>query len=77
MRHPLVFFLPFVIAAARSLKFRIRLPGESEGLPAISADTECKFLLILIFCLTGLLITLYLMTRFPDLGATIAEYNQI
>jgi len=77
MRDPLLLLLPFVLAAARSLTFGIRLPYEPEGLPAISAGSECKVLLIVIFCLTGLLATLYLMARFPDLGAMIAEYNQI
>ena len=51
--------------------------GKSEGRAVISAETEYGFLLVAIFCLTGLLITLGAMIYFPDLGAVIAEYNQI
>lgn len=76
MRYPLFFLLPFALAAARSLACTIHLPGISEGRPTVSADTEFRFLSIVIFCLTGLLVTLIVMMRFPDLGAVIAEYNQ-
>jgi hypothetical protein len=31
---------------------------------------------IIAFCLLGLLLTLNLMLRFPDLGALIEQYNQ-
>jgi hypothetical protein len=31
---------------------------------------------IVAFCLIGLLLTLNVMFRFPDLGALIAQYNQ-
>ena len=77
MRYPLFLLLPFALAAARSLACTIQLPGKSEGRPTISADAEFRFLLIAISCLTGLLVTLIVMMRFPDLGAIIAEYNQI
>lgn len=38
--------------------------------------TRGDFQLVLAFSLIGLLITLNLMFRFPDLGAVIAQYNQ-
>ena len=76
MRDPLVLLFPFFLAAARSLTFGIRSRGPSGEWQAISAEDEYRFLLVAIFCLTGLLITLGLMIRFPDLGAMIAEYNQ-
>lgn len=77
MRYPLLIFFPLVLAAARSLAFGIQTPGPSEERTTISAETEYRFLLIAIFCLTGLLLTLGAMVFFPDLGAVIAEYNQI
>jgi hypothetical protein len=77
MRDPLVLLFPFFLAAARCLAFSIRSPGTSEEWRTISAETEFRFLLIAIFSLTGLLITMGLMIRFPDLGEVIAEYNQI
>jgi len=75
MRHPLFLLLPFVLAATR-LAFGIRPPSKYGVQPRIPAETENKALPVVIFCLTGLLITLGLMIRFPDLGAVIAEYNQ-
>jgi hypothetical protein len=42
----------------------------------VSAEAEYEFLKIAIFCLLGLIATLSLMTRFPELGALIASYNQ-
>ena len=77
MRYPLFIFFPLALAAARSLAFGIQTPGPSEERTTISAETEYRFLLIAIFCLTGLLLTLGAMVFFPDLGAVIAEYNQI
>jgi hypothetical protein len=44
--------------------------------PTVSAETEYRGLLLVIFCLTGLLATLALMIRLPELGAQIAELNQ-
>ncbi|MGD0147697.1 MAG: hypothetical protein ABSB77_03845 [Xanthobacteraceae bacterium] len=32
--------------------------------------------MIIVFCLLGLLLTLNLILRFPDLGALIEQYNQ-
>jgi hypothetical protein len=32
--------------------------------------------MIVVFCLLGLLLTLTLILRFPDLGAVIEQYNQ-
>jgi hypothetical protein len=77
MRDPFFLLFPFVLAAARSLAFGIQSPRTSEEWRTISAETEYRFLLVAIFSLIGLLITLGVMIRFPDLGAVIAEYNQI
>lgn len=38
--------------------------------------TRGDFQLVLAFSLIGLLITLNLIFRYPDLGAVIAQYNQ-
>jgi hypothetical protein len=40
----------------------------------MAADPE--FLLVVGFCLIGLLIALNLILRFPDFGAVIEQYNQ-
>jgi hypothetical protein len=76
MRHPLLLLLPVVLAATRSLAFGIQSPRKAGARPTILADAECQVLIIAIFCLTGLLVSLYLMIRFPDLGAIIAETDQ-
>lgn len=75
MRHPLLLLFPFALAATRFL-FGIRSPSQPRARLTIAADAECQVLLTVIFCLTGLLFSLFLMTQFPDLGATIAELNQ-
>jgi hypothetical protein len=77
MRHPLFLLLPFVLAATRSLAFAIQSPGKPGVRSTIPVQAEYEVLLIVIFCLSGLLVTLNLIFRFPDLGAIIAEYNQI
>jgi hypothetical protein len=47
------------------------------GVPSmVSAEKEYEFLTVVIFSLLGLLATLSLMVRFPDLGAVIGAYNQ-
>jgi len=76
MSHPLFLLLPFVLAATRSFAFGVQSPTEPGARPAMAAETEFRFLVIAILCLTGLLATLGLMIWFPDLGAVIAEYNQ-
>jgi hypothetical protein len=77
MRHPLFLLLPVVLAATRSLAFGIQSPRKRGTQPKIPVETEYEALLIVIFCLTALLISLSLMIRFPELGAVVAEYNQI
>jgi hypothetical protein len=76
MRHPLFLLLPFVLAATRSLAFGIQSPGKPGARPTIPAEREYKVLLIVVFSLSGLLVALTLIFRFPELGAVIAEYNQ-
>ena len=77
MRDSFFLVFPFVLAAARSLAFGIQWRGTSEEWMMISAETEYRFLLVAIFSLIGLLVTLAVMIRFPDLGEVISEYNQI
>jgi hypothetical protein len=72
----LLLLLPVVLAATRSLASGIRPPSRAGARPTIPAEAEYQVLLIVIFCLTGLLVSLYLMIRFPDLGAAIAEIDQ-
>jgi hypothetical protein len=77
MSHSLFLLLPAVLAASRSLVFGIQSPSGSGVRQSISAEAEYQALVIVVFCLTGLLVTLTFMIRFPGLGAIIAEYNQI
>jgi hypothetical protein len=62
------------------------VPFRSRALSWTTANTrsgandwivDWELPLILGFCVLGLLITFNLMLRFPDLGALIAQYNQI
>jgi hypothetical protein len=76
MRHPLFLLLPFVLMATRYLGFGIRSPNKDGLRSTISADTEYQALLIAIFSLAGLLVTLSLMIRFPNLGSVIADCNR-
>jgi hypothetical protein len=76
MSNPAVLILPFVLAAGRSFALGIQSLSGLECRPTIPADVEYEFLTIAILCLVGLLVTLNLIMRFPDLGAVIAEYNQ-
>jgi hypothetical protein len=73
MRHPLLLLLPMALAASRSLALGIQ---SSSVRPMMPAETESQGLLIIIFCLIGLLMTLSFMIMFPNFGAVIAEYNQ-
>jgi hypothetical protein len=41
-----------------------------------AAVKDPSLIAIVSFCAIGLLITLNLLLRFPDLGALIAQYNQ-
>ena len=76
MRYALFLLLPFALAATRSLAFGIQSSGKLGARPTILAEAEYELLLIVIFFLSGLLVVLNLIFRFPDLGAVIAEYNQ-
>jgi hypothetical protein len=40
------------------------------------AARDSEITAVAIFCAIGLLVTLNLILRFPDLGAIIAQYNQ-
>jgi hypothetical protein len=72
----LPFFLPFVLAATRSLTLGIQAPSKFGSRTMVPAEKEYEILKLLAFCLLGSLVVLNLMIRFPDWGATIAEYNQ-
>lgn len=76
MRHPFFLIFPVVVATMRSLAFGLQLPSKDGMLSTIPAETEYEALVIVILCLTGLVVSLYVMARFPELGATIAELNQ-
>jgi hypothetical protein len=41
-----------------------------------AAVTDPDLQIVAAFCLIGLLLTLNLIFRFPDMGAVIAQYNQ-
>jgi hypothetical protein len=73
--RPLFLLLPFLIVTTRSLGFGIRPRGKPGVQPVISAETEYEILCVAIYSLTGLLAFLYVMVRFPGLGAIIAEAN--
>jgi hypothetical protein len=77
MRDPVFLLLPIVLAASRSFAIGMQSSRKSGTRPPISVETEYQILLIVIFCLTGLLATLNVMIQFPDFGEVIAEYNQI
>jgi hypothetical protein len=76
MSNPLVLVLLFGVAATRSLMLGLQSPSRLGNRPIIPAEIEHKLLTIATFCLFGLLVTLNLVIRFPDLGTVIAEYNQ-
>jgi hypothetical protein len=72
----LLLLLPVVLAATRSLASGIQSLSRASARPTIPAEAEYQVLVIVIFCLTGLLLSLYLMIQFPDLGTAIAEIDQ-
>lgn len=77
MRDPLFLLLPAVLGATRSLAFAMQPASENGLRSTISVETEYQSLLIAIFCLVGLLLTLSSMICFPELGAVVAQYNQL
>ena len=76
MRYSLFLVLPVILAGARSLAFGLQTSSQSGVQHTIPVEDESEFLLGAIFCLLGLLLSTYLMTRFPELGSQIAELNQ-
>jgi len=76
MPYLVLLLVPPVLAATRSLAFGIQARGEHVARSAISAETEYEMLVVVVFCLTGLLVSLCVMTGFPNLGAIVAEMNQ-
>jgi len=38
---------------------------------------DLDFQIVVIFCLIGLLLTLYVAARFPELGVVFTQYNQM
>ena len=51
-------------------------PAEEPWQRILIAATNSDLQLVVAFSLIGLLLTLNVMFRFPDLGALIAQYNQ-
>jgi hypothetical protein len=76
MHNPLILLVPFILAATRSLAFAIRSPGKPGLCSTTPAEMEFQILLTVVFSLSGLLASLYLMIQFPELGSAIAELNQ-
>jgi hypothetical protein len=56
-------------------ELRAKKPASSWSWLA-AAVKDPSLIAIVSFCAIGLLVTLNLMLRFPDLGALIAQYNQ-
>ena len=75
MHYPLILLVP-VILAARSLAVALRSPETLGARSTIPAEIEFQILLTVVFSLSGLLITLCLMIRFPEVGDAITELNQ-
>ena len=71
-----VLFLPFILAATRSLTLGARAPGKLGNRTVTPAEKEYEFLALVTFCLLGSLVVLNVMVRFPNCGTVIAEYNQ-
>jgi uncharacterized membrane protein YdfJ with MMPL/SSD domain len=71
-----------ILSAARLLRWPInsgnrrtqRTETEWSRLVAVIANPELH--IVVAFCLTGLLLTLNFILRFPDLGAIIEQCNQ-
>jgi hypothetical protein len=51
-------------------------PTDDRWRRIFAAVTNPSLQAVLTLSLIGLLLTLYIMFRFPDLGALIAQYNQ-
>ena len=51
-------------------------PAEERWQRILTVVTNPDLQLVVAFSLIGLLLTLNVMFRFPDLGALIAQYNQ-
>jgi len=51
-------------------------PAEELRQRILAAVTNPDLQAVVAFCLIGLLLTLNVMFRFPDLGAIIAQYSQ-
>ena len=75
MHYPLILLVP-VILAVRSLAVATRPPGKIGVSWSIPAEVEFQILLTVVFSLSGLLASLYLMIKFPEFGNAIAEFNQ-
>ena len=76
MHHLLFLLFPIVLAATRSLTVAIGPAAKPRRQPLLSAEAEYEMLLIVVFCLTGLLGMLMTILQFPEFGAVIAAHNQ-
>jgi hypothetical protein len=61
------------MSSLRELPAKKATPGWSW---LVAASRDPNLIAIVIFCAIGLLVTVNLILRFPDLGALIAQYNQ-
>lgn len=76
MHNPLLLLVPVILAATRSLAFAIQPLVKPAVRSTIPAEMEHQFLLLVVFSLSGLLVSLFLMIRFPEFGEAIAELGQ-
>jgi hypothetical protein len=61
------------MSSLRDLRARKTTPAWSW---LVAASRDANLIVIVLFCAIGLLVTVNLMLRFPDLGTLIAQYNQ-
>jgi hypothetical protein len=64
------------LQALRKAKSRYVHPANESWQRLYAMVTNPDLQMIVAFCLIGLLLTLSIMLRFPDLGAIIEQYNQ-
>jgi hypothetical protein len=84
MRSTLILFPAAlaVLSATRLLQFLVNPANRqaektgTEWSRLVTAIANPELHAVIAFCLIGLLLTLNLILRFPDLGAIIEQYNQ-
>jgi len=54
-----------------------RAPRAPRAQSQEGTSGDLDFQIVVIFCLIGLLLTLYVAARFPELGVVFTQYNQM